>query len=473
MRSCPSFLTHGLSQSDKKKVRKCFGLAQKYLSGIQRRTGISYAEHGTRVALALREITNDTTLVVAALIHDIFLLPNGEELLGGIGCTREETKLAKSMHELRHLHIDANTRDLDRVIAAFSSDDRLLLLRMAHRLNDVRHLDLFAPALQRAIARETLHMYTSIAGRLGMHAWRYEMEDMCFRFLQPRIAKNLERRMRACHPLDMVCIQHAKRFFRSKLRQHTIPCRMTERIKGLYSTYRKMVIKERRFEELTDRLALRLIVPTVEDCYRTLGIVHGAMHPIPGKLKDYIGAPKENGYRSIHTVVYPLPGVTEQPMEIQIRTEDMDKECEYGIPNHSDYKHFLYTLRTQPTRVQLFRNLESLRHEARSPKQFEVALRTYFDDDHLALFDAKNNLYHMKEPVTALDFICHAFGRRCASLRSIRINGRELPMETLLHDGDTVEPRFGRERTLKKHWASLCRSAFSEKLIRQLSARSP
>jgi GTP pyrophosphokinase len=195
------------------------------------------------------------------------------------------------------------------------------------------------------------------------------------------------------------------------------------------------------------------------------------MHPIPGKLKDYIGAPKENGYRSIHTVVYPLPGVTEQPIEIQIRTEEMDKECEYGTLNHSDYKHFLYTLRTQPTRVQLFRNLETLRHEARSPKQFAVALRTYFDDDHLAIFDAKNNLYHMKEPVTALDFVCHAFGKRCAFLRSVRINGRELSMDSLLHDGDTVEPVFGRKRNLQKNWASLCRSSFSEELIGELSKR--
>jgi len=314
-------------------------------------------------------------------------------------------------------------------------------------------------------------MYTSIAGRLGMHALRYEMEDICFRFLQPRIAKNLEQRMRECHPLDMVCIRHAERFLKLKMRTHCIPCRMTYRIKGLYSTYRKMALKERRFEELTDRLALRLIVPSVEDCYRTLGIVHNVMHPIPGKLKDYIGAPKENGYRSIHSVTFPLPGVTEQPIEIQIRTEEMDKECEYGVLNHTDYKHFLYTLRTQQTRVQLFRNLESLRHEARSPKQFETALRTYFDDNHLALFDAKNNLYHLKEPVTALDFVCHAFGKRSAFLRSVRINGREQPMDSLLHDGDTVEPRFGRKHIMKIYWTAFCRSSFALNLLKELCER--
>jgi len=407
---------------------------------------VAYADHGTKVALVLREISADPSLLIAALIHDIYLLPDAAAFLKKSGLTEKEKKLAFDMHELRRLHIDAKTKDLDRVIAAFSKDERLLILRMAHRLNDVRHLDRFKPELQEAIARETLHMYTSIAGRLGMHAWRFEMEEACFRFLQPKIAQDLERKMKNYYPLDLVCIRHAQRFLKKRLSERKISCRLDYRIKGLYSTYRKMVLKERRFEELTDRLALRLVVRNIEDCYRTLGVVHSVFHPIPGKLKDYIGAPKENGYRSIHTVVYPLKGVTEQPIEIQIRTEKMHEECEFGIARHVDYKHYLYVLRAQPTRVQLFRNLLNLREEARSPQQFAKALRTYFDDGHIAVFDVRNNMYHLKKPVTARGFVMQLNGKIHQPLQTVRINGREQPPDMPLRDGDTVEGFFERRR---------------------------
>ncbi len=445
-RSCPQRLTEGLKPSEKQKVEKTFCFACKHLSDHRRRTGSSYAEHGTDVASVLREISTDSSLLSVALLHDMFLLPKGEELLKQSVLSEEERRLASAMHELRRLHIDANTKDLDRIIAAFSSDERLIVLRMAHRLNDVRRLDRFLPDLQNVIARETLHMYTSIAGRLGMHAWRYEMEELCFRFLQPEVARDLEQRMLACESLDLVCLRHAMRFLNDGMEAQGIRCRLSHRIKGLYATYRKMILKDRTFEGLTDRLALRLIVTSVKDCYAALGVVHGLFHPIPGKLKDYIGAPKENGYRSIHTVVYPLRGVTEQPMEIQIRTEEMHQECEFGIALHTDYKHYLYALHTNPTRVQLFRNLQSLRAEARSPKQFATALRTYFDEGHIAIFDAKNNLYHVKKPVTAEEFVRQTTGSQRV-LQTVRINGREQSMHTLLRDGDTLEARFRREGT--------------------------
>lgn len=446
--SCPAPLTSGLSSTDKQRVVDAFCFAAKHLSTLRRRTDASYAKHGTKVALVVREVSADPALLSVALLHDMFLLPDAEAIAKHSPLSGAERQLARLMHDLRRLHIHENTHDLDRVIAAFSSDERLLILRMAHRLNDIRNLSDFAPHLRLTIARETLYMYTSIAGRLGMHAWRHEMEEICFRFLQPKSACMLERHMQLSLPLDLVCIRHAKQFILRTMRTKNIPCDMSHRIKGLYATYRKMILKNRKFEELTDRLALRLIVPTVEDCYRTLGIIHALFHPIPGKLKDYIGAPKENGYRSIHTVVFPLRGVTEQPMEIQIRTEEMHEECEFGFARHADYKHYLYALRRAPARVNLFKNLLTLRAETRSPKQFAKALRTYFDEGHIAVFDEKNNLYHMKKPVTADQFIRHTrSNKKQAKLASVRINGRKSAKTAILHDGDTVEAQFRRVKS--------------------------
>ncbi|MDD5751813.1 MAG: hypothetical protein PHS73_04835, partial [Candidatus Peribacteraceae bacterium] len=161
--------------------------------------------------------------------------------------------------------------------------------------------------------------------------------------------------------------------------------------------------------------------------------------------------------RSVHTVVYPLPGVTEQPMEIQIRTEEMHRTCEFGLAAHGEYKNLLYSLDAGTSRVHLLRNLASLREEARSPERFEETLRHYFRDDHLAVFDAENHLYHLKGPVTALDFVATAHPKRLPFLKTIRVNGRERPFGTLLRSGDTVEAFFGRARSVSCVWFSACR----------------
>jgi GTP pyrophosphokinase len=370
------------------------------------------------------------------------------------------------MHALRRLHIHEQTHDLDQVLQAFTDDARLLILRMAHRVNDVRHLERFAPSLRKQIARETLHMYASIAGRLGMQAWRIEMEDRTFPLLQPRIATRLQSRFASKQAMDQHCLEHTQKFLQKHLRAAHIDCRTETRIKSLYSTYQKMVRKHRRFEDLTDRLALRIITKDAMDCYRALAVAHEFMHPIPGKLKDYIGAPKENGYRSIHTVVYPLPGVTEQPIEIQIRTEEMHRLGRYGPAAHGQYKSLLYALSSAHTRVALVRDLETLRAQTTSPGQFAQALGKYFREDHLAVFDAKNNLYHLPKPLTALDFVCTVFPGQFARLRAVKVNGREQHVGLSLKDGDTVEAVFGRTSRMNTEWLRHCEHAATKQRIR-------
>ncbi|MDD5103260.1 MAG: HD domain-containing protein [Candidatus Peribacteraceae bacterium] len=460
-------LLRGLPIPTRTHVRSVWAFARTSLSRIARRSGDSYAQHGLELALVLRESTTDPALLSAALLHDVLLHPSGLGLLQRSPLTAEERNLAGQLHALRRLHLDENTRDLDAFLRAFAEDERLLILRMAHRLNDVRHLRRFTLALQRRIAHETLHIYTAIAGRIGMHTWRTEMEDICFKFLHPRIAKSLERKYAVYRAIDDACLHHASLFLKRALHGSRITCAVSFRKKGIYSTYRKMVLKRRAFEELTDRLAIRLVVPDRDDCYRALGVVHRSMHPIPGKLKDYIGAPKENGYRSIHTVVYPLPGVTEQPMEIQIRAQEMHAFCEFGPASHGDYKHSVYSLDSGRSRVHLLSNLEALRSEARSPHQFEEVLRRYFRDDHLAVFDGENNLYHLKNPATSLDLICLAFPKKFPHLARLRINGRHRPFGTPLRDGDTIEPSFAHSRTITPAWIPSCRHQLTKRKIRE------
>lgn len=465
--ACLPVLYRDMPSGDQKKLKAVCQFAHKHLSDVYRRTGESYAAHGCEVASVLRECCTDVSLLSVAILHDLLVHEHGEKLLQESPLTSKECLLVWQMHELRRLHIDKDTNDLDQFIDSFMEDSRLLPLRMAHRLNDVRNIDRFASTLTKQIANETLHMYAAIAGRLGMDAWRYEMEDICFRIVQPRIAEQLAKQYELHQKLDEACMSHTAELLKKRLESEGITCTIDQRVKALYSTYRKMVLKERKFDDLTDRLALRIIVEKPTDCYLALAVLHSVMHPIPGKLKDYIGAPKENGYRSIHSVVYPLPGVTEQPMEIQIRTSQMHEICEYGVAAHGDYKNIIYAINANSARVDLFRNLEQIRKEAGTPEQFESALRNYFREDHIAVFDSDNNLYHIKSPVSVLDFICYAFPKRFSKLKSVRINGRKRPINTELHDGDTVEPLFGREHSLQKEWISDCLSSSTKNNIQK------
>lgn len=467
--TCSPSLFRGLRDSDRESLCVVCDFSHSHLSDIERRSGESYAEHGCRVATVLSENSTDVSLLKVAVLHDILVHKDGPALLSASPLSKSERELLVQMHGLRRLHIDESTKDLDTVISAFMEDTRLLPLRMAHRLNDVRHLSLFLPTLRKKIAKETLHMYTAIAGRLGMHAWRYEMEDECFPIVQPKACANLRSRFENVAELDQACLEHTKEFLAKNLRNEGIDSHMDFRVKGLYSTYRKMVIKKRRFEDLTDRLAVRIVVPEIMDCYRTLAVVHACMHPIPGKLKDYIGAPKENGYQSIHTVVYPLPGVTEQPMEIQIRSEDMHQICEHGHASHAEYKTLMYALNARSARVNLFRNLQNLHEEARSPQQFQKAMRKYFREDHIAIFDGQDNLYHFKQPVSAMDFVCTVHSNRCDKLKEIRINGRKMPISSRLHDGDIVEVKFTKEKTIQADWAHACCHSVNRKKLSSVS----
>ncbi len=460
-----AIVTRGLSPPDAARLRKVLRYCDTHLSSVIRYGQETYAQHCRSLAATVQELNNDCTLVCAALLHDLPLHPDGARLLRASPLTAEERQLVRGMQRLRKRQIDAKTDDLDLVIQSFMRTPGLLLLRMAHRVNDIRALSGFRPALRRPLAEETLHMYAAIAGRIGLHRWRSEMEDRCFLSLQPRIAGQIRSAYQRRKKTDDLCLELSARFLKRALRERGIASILDSRRKGLYSTYRKMAIKQRRFDNLTDRLAVRIIVPDIDTCYRALGIVHACMHPIPGKLKDYIGTPKENGYRSIHTVVFPLPGITDQPVEIQIRTADMHRECEFGIASHGRYKAMVYALGERSAHVNFLRNLAMLRTETKTPAEFGDALRTYFRGDQLMLFDPHNAIYHIAKGATALDFAFTVLGDRAMRLREVRINGRVRPLEMPLADGDTVDVRCGRGMTATAKWLDACSLGATRKAI--------
>jgi guanosine-3',5'-bis(diphosphate) 3'-pyrophosphohydrolase len=450
------------------RLQKVQAYAERSLKHIRRGSGETYATHGKDVSKVLSEVTNDESILCIAILHDILVHPDGAALLKASPLTKDERSIVERMYTLRRLHIDENTDDLDLVIGSFVEDPRLMLLRMAHRLNDIRHLSRFPKKRRKELAHETLHMYSAISGRLGFQRWRWQMEDICFLELQPKIAKHIQKEFEQCRRIDLTCLKHTTAFLQDKMKEQNISVTVDQRIKGLYSTYRKMILKKKSFDELTDRIALRIIVPKQDDCYRALGVVHGSMHAIPGKLKDYIGTPKENGYRSLHTVVFPLAGVSVLPIEIQIRSKAMHEECEYGIASHTDYKDMVYALTNPQSRTNLFRNLENLRSLGNTPKQFEEALRTSFRDDEIILFDPENTHYRMRPPATALDFACISLHLLPSNVTGARINGRKQALSLLLRDGDTVEILTGKTTLTPEDYLKASQQPQTRKIVKAM-----
>lgn len=438
------------SKNEQSRLREVIQYAKNHLHSEIRKSGENYAQHGLELAWTINEMVTDPRLTAVAILHDLEIHPKGKDLLKNAPIDEEEKYLIKEMHKLRGLHISTEEKDLDTFLDHTSQQAALIPLRIAHRLNDVRHLDRFQEKLQEKIAQESLHMYASIAGRLGMHRWRYEMEDICFIKLQKKAAEALIKKFKDSREIDEISLKQTRAFIQKKCKEANISVKIESRFKALYSSYRKMLLKNRHFDELTDRLALRVIVKNIDECYRTLGIIHSHMHPIAGKLKDYIGIPKENGYQSIHTVVYPLPGVTEQAIEIQIRSKEMQQLCEYGTASHGEYKNLNYSLKTSNAQIDLIKNFQILRSKTKSPKQFNQALRNYFDEKHMGIFDEKNNLYHIKRPASILEFLTIIYPKKVQYIREVKRNGRKEHLEATLQDGDVIEAIWRSHRNIQK-----------------------
>ncbi|MBD3327967.1 HD domain-containing protein [Candidatus Peregrinibacteria bacterium] len=463
-------IVENLKEGDAENIKKAADFSFKYLSNIPRRSGESYFQHGMEVAGTLKEVSNDPKLLRVGLIHDLYVHPQGKKLVNELGLSADDKSLIQGMYGLRRLHIDKKTDDLDHVVNTIIRDPRLVIMRMAHRMNDVRNLERFSERMARNLAGETLHMYSAIVGKLNMNIWRREMEDTCFKWLYPESANSIQYQMDRVKKMDEACLIYASEFLHRKLGEHGLKVKISSRIKGVYSAYRKMLIKNLNFGELYDRLAIRILVDKEEDCYKALWVVHKYMNPVFGLMHDYIGMPKENGYQSLHTVVHPLSGVTDRSMEVQIRTHEMHSTCEFGVAAHGNYKKVNYSLTRPGARVNLLRNLSVMKQGIESVDKLDVVMQQQYIGDHMLVFDNNNNIHYVPKPSTALDFVCTIHGAKVNRLKEVRVNGRKQSMGTLLNDGDTLEVSFSRQKVLKRNWKDYCEGRFGRELVRQLSS---
>ena len=441
--------------SDQDLLRRAYVFSAKEHRGQVRRSGEPYLVHPLNVAAILADLKADDVSIVVGLLHDVLedTLTTREAIAGQFGQEVAElvdglTKIGKFSYVSRE---EEQAETFRKMILAMVSDLRIVMVKLADRLHNMRTLGFLPEARRREIARETLDIYAPIAHRLGMGSVKGELEDLSFLYLEPeeheRVAREVARRMKVSEGM----VSDVRRRIEARLADAGIAAEVSGRMKRYYSIWLKMKRTGVDAAQLYDILAFRVVVPETRDCYETLGMVHQLWRPVPGRIKDYVAMPKPNFYQSLHTTVM---GETGQPFEIQIRTREMDLIAERGIAAHWKYKEGRIGPHADDARFQWLRQLVDWQSEVSDPRQFLSSLKVDLYPDEVYTFTPKGEVFAFPRGATPIDFAYRVHtdvGHRCVGAR---VNGKLVPLRTPLTNGDIVEILTAANQVPSRDWLS-------------------
>lgn len=424
-------------------VEKAYYFAQKAHEGQFRKNGEPYFIHPCFVASILAELMIDPPTIAAGLLHDTVEDCEGVTLeLVQEEFGLEVAQLVDGVTKLNKLDFadreEAQAESLRKMILAMSKDIRVVLIKLADRLHNMRTLKYQPQNRQVAIARETLDIYAPLAHRLGVYAIKQELEDLSLRYIDPAGYQNLVQKVGMKRAERQENIRMVIAELSAKLDEMHIHYDIDGRPKHFYSIYRKMVLQNKPFDQIYDLIAIRVIVDTIPDCYAVLGTVHTLWNQIPGRFKDYISVPKANMYQSLHTTVVggrKMPF----PFEVQIRTWEMHRVAEYGIAAHWRYKEGSGAANNLDNKLYWVRQILDWQSDTRDGKEFLDTLKTDLFSEEVFLFTPKGDVISMPKGATPLDFAYHihsAVGNKCTGAK---VNGRLVPLDSALSTGDRVE----------------------------------
>ncbi len=409
--------------------------------GQSRASGEPYIYHPVAVAHILAEMRMDTKSLIAALLHDVIEdTPTAkEQLIKLFG--EEVAELVDGVSKLTHIEfesrIEAQAENFRKMILAMTRDIRVILVKLADRLHNMRTLGAMRADKRRRIARETLEIYAPIANRLGMNRVRLELEELGFAALYPLRYRVIAERMRKSRGNRKEIVSKIENSVTERMKQEGLEGLVIGREKHLYGIYNKMREKQVPFNEIMDVYAFRIIVSSVDMCYRVLGAVHNLYKPVPGRFKDYIAIPKANGYQSLHTVLFSPYGV---PIEVQIRTEDMHRVAEAGIAAHWLYKSGDDFGNSAQVRArQWLLDLLEIQQHAGNSMEFLENVKVDLFPDEVYVFTPKGMIMELPRGATAVDFayaVHTDVGNQCVA---VKIDRRLMPLRTELRNGQTVE----------------------------------
>jgi GTP diphosphokinase / guanosine-3',5'-bis(diphosphate) 3'-diphosphatase len=464
---------------DREFLTKAFAYAAKAHEGQQRRSGEAYIRHPWAVAKICAELRLDEETIAAALLHDV--VEDTEvaavELRAEFG--DEVASLVEGVTKLTRVSFQsrehAEAENYRKMILAMAQDPRVILIKLADRLHNMRTIEFVPKQKQIQTSKETLEVYAPIAHRLGIHALKWQLEDLAFEALHPRKYEEIKTMLDERRTDREAHVREAGIIVQRELEKASIPAEVSGRPKHFYSIYDKMSRKGREFNEIYDLTAMRVIVERTgeegtRDCYGALGLIHSLWKPMPGRFKDYVAMPKLNRYRALHTTVIGPEG---RPLEIQIRTNEMHREAEFGIAAHWVYKRAGKDRKAAEQEWSaLVKQLMEWQHEEADPGEFMKNLRDHFFTDEVYVFTPKGEVKTLPAGATPIDFayaVHTDVGHRTVGAK---VNGRIVPLHYQLGSGDFVEILTSKsDRGPSRDWMSLAASSRARNKIRQWFSR--
>ncbi len=470
-------------------VRKAFAFANRAHIGHQRQSGEPYLKHLSETAQILAELGAGRATIVAGLLHDTIedVGVKREEVVAEFG---EETAfLVDGVTKLGHLKyrgINRHNESLRKLFVAMSEDIRVLLIKLADRLHNMRTLSYVPKEKQKRIASETLEIYAPIAYRLGIRKINRELEDLSFPYVYPKEYEEMRKTLKERHWDRVESVEKFSHSVMKALAKEGLTKAKSEyRLKGLYSLYKKFLRYDKDIEKIYDISAIRILVDTVSDCYRALGVIHGKWRPLPHRIKDYIAFPKPNGYQALHTTVFIGDG---NIVEVQIKTHEMYRYSEYGIASHLEYKDknqgrnilaWVYSLLPRSKSInetshsngkdvpKWIRELAAYEASTKHQQLFQERLKSDFFNHRIFVFSPKGDVVDLPIDSTPIDFAYSIHTDIGDHMIGSKVNGKLVAIDTKLRNGDIVFIMTSENAKPNRKWLLMTKTGIARRHIRQ------
>lgn len=448
-------------------IEKAYKVSEDSHQGQFRLSGEPYIVHPLQVGFILYELGLDEKVISAGILHDVIedTKYTKEDMVRDFGT--EITQLVEGVTKISQIKSQSKeteaAENIRKIIIATIQDIRVILIKLADKTHNMRTLSFQPPEKQRRIANETLSLYAPIAGRLGIYSVKSELEDLAFQVIFPEEYQDIKKRISAKKSEREDYIEKLQLILKQRLAEIQINANVEGRAKHFFSIYRKMKTKEKTFDEIFDLRAIRIVTDEIKDCYGVLGIVHTLWSPVPGRFKDYIATPKTNMYQSLHTTVIGPDG---KPLEVQIRTAEMNAIAEFGIAAHWVYKEGKTHANERHLTVKWLEVLQTWQDSSLDPKEFLEELKYDLHEDEVFVFTPKGEIIQLPKGATVLDFAFRIHTDVGLHCKGAKINGRMIPLRTELRSGDQVEVVVDKRSKPSPIWLRIVKTPSARQKLR-------